>query len=257
MFPEAITSAPLVPPNMTLSDAVLAEIETLRNNGELCPGPRTEPRCHVCCELESRDLVNKLIAAGLTNREIAESCESINFRRHEAGDERTIGARNVWWHRRTHFNIQKPAEAAARAILERRANDANIDYINGIGHAITPYAVIETLMVLGYRALTGENADAPSYKEMMDAAVRLHEFTNADSSQRKMADMYKRMDLIIDTMNRVVPPQYHEAILASLAGREIPAITPAEAVADNLHEAAHQVIKTFKPPTKQDEHDEI
>jgi hypothetical protein len=257
MFPKAITSAPLVPPTMTLSDAVLAEIEAATRNGELCPGPRTEPRCHVCCELESKDLVNKLIAAGLTNREIAESCESINWRRHEAGDERTIGARNVWWHRRTHFNIQKPAEAAARAILERRAEEANLDYVNGIGHAVTPYAVIETLMVLGYRSMTGENAEAPSLKEMLDAAVKLHQFTNQDSNQRNMADMYDRQDRIIAAMNRVVPTEYHAAILAVLEGREVPAVTPAHVISDVLHEDAQPAIKKFVPPTKQDEHDEI
>ena len=254
---EAITSPALVPPNMTLSDAVLAEIEALRNNGDLCPGPRTEPRCHVCCELESKDLVNKLIAAGLTNREIAESCESINWRRHKAGDERAIGARNVWWHRRTHFNIQKPAEAAARAILERRAEEANLDYINGVGHAVTPYAVFETLMMLGYRALTAEDAEVPNHRDMMVAAKTLHEFTNQDSSQRKMADVLDRQDRIINAMNRVVPSQYHDAILAVLEGREVPAITPSHVISDTLHEDVHQAIKKFVPPVKQDEHDEI
>jgi hypothetical protein len=54
-----------------------------------------------------------------------------------------------------------------------------------------------------------------------------------------------------------VPSQYHDAILAVLEGREVPAITPSHVISDTLHEDVHQAIKKFVPPVKQDEHDEI
>ena len=129
---------------------MLAEIEAARASGEL--DTPTGPRCYVCCESESKKLVNSLLAAGLTNREIVECCEDINNRRRGKGDKRIINARNVWTHRRTHFDVDRPAMAVYREIMERRAEEANQDYINGIGHAITPYAVLETVMVKGYKA---------------------------------------------------------------------------------------------------------
>ena len=242
---------------MTLDQSVLAEIEDMRARGQLGDGTRTEPRCHVCCEVESRELVNKLIAAGLTNREIAESCDAINMRRQDRGDERTIGARNVWVHRREHFNIDKPAQAVAREILERRASESNRDHINGVGHAITPYAVLETTMVKGYQRLTDDAADPPSIKETMDSAVKLHEMTSKDSSQRRMADLLFKMDRIITAARAFVPEDKQADFLAMVEGRDVSAKTPIDQVAESVHVSATKAIREFTPPVALDDGDEI
>src|SRR5512139_818879 len=112
------------PVGVTLDDRVAAEISQLRADGDL-DYDYNHARCHVCCESEAKDLVNKLLAAGLTNREISEACGGINARRQQRGDERMIGPRNVWNHRRLHFNIDRPVQAAYRTIFERRAQEAN------------------------------------------------------------------------------------------------------------------------------------
>lgn len=244
-----ITRSDIVAQHFTLDEGVRAEIEALRAAGELGDGYRTEPRCHVCCEVESKDLVNKLIAAGLTNREIVESCDAINARR---GNGRLIGARNVWVHRREHFNIDKPAAAVVRKIMERRAEEANIDHINGVGHAITPYAVLETVEVLGYQQLTSEGAEPPSIKETIDAAAKLHELTNRDAGARKMADLLYTMDRIISAAQKYVPEAMHEDFLAEVEGREVHHV-----LTERVHDKAEQVIREFTPKATMDEGDEI
>lgn len=252
------TGLPLSRSLLTLDESARAEIEALRASGEIGDGTRTQPRCHVCCEVESKDLVNKLIAAGLTNREIAESCEAINARRRDADDERIIGARNVWWHRRQHFNLDKPAQAVLREILERRAEETSRDHINGVGHAVTPYAVIESTMVRGYQErIANEAADAPSVKETLDAAKVLHELTSKDAGTKRMADLLFRMDRIINAARQFVPAERQDEFLAMVEGRAVGKPTPIDQVADSIHQTAEKAIREFSPPTHVDEEDEI
>lgn len=237
---------------VTLEDAAVAEIEKARAEGNLGDGTRTEPRCHVCCEAESRELVNKLIAAGLTNREITESCGPLNARRQDKGDDRLIDSRKVWQHRRNHFNIDAPIAGVLRDIMERRAEEANRDHVNGIGHAVTPYAVLETLMYRGYQAYANVEAEPPSIRETMSAAVKIHELTAADAGQRKMADMMHMMTRIIDAAERYVAPEDVPAFLAEVEGRK-----PMTVLSEKVIEVAQEAIKEFTPPRTMDEDDLI
>lgn len=238
-----------ITPETTLTASVLAEIERLRSEGQLNLDT-VEPRCWVCCEVESRDLVNKLLAAGLTNREITDACAGINSRRQAAGDDRIINARNVWQHRRAHFNLDDPAQAVYREIAERRAEEVSRDYINGIGHAVTPYAVLETAMVKGYKLVTDPNTEV-NVREAMEAAIKLHEMTSRDAGQRRMADLMFEMERIISAIREVVPQQYHAEILARVQGKEISS-------KDNHFPAeGSPSIKEFTPAAPADEDDDL
>jgi hypothetical protein len=44
-----------------------------------------------------------------------------------------------------HFPVQQVARAAYREILERRAKDNSVDFIEGVATAITPLAVLESV----------------------------------------------------------------------------------------------------------------
>lgn len=245
--------------SLTIGKAALAEMEKLWAAGELGDGYKVEPRCYVCCEEESRDLVNKFIAAGLTNRQIAESCRFINTRRTDETEEgdtpRLINARNVLVHRREHFSVDRPAAAVARAILERRAEEMNKDYINGVGHVVTTYAALETTLYRGYEALTAEGAPPPTIKEMIDAGVKLHELTSRDAGQKKMADLMFQMERIITAAQQFVPSEQQEAFLAAVEGREVPKAL--QAVAERVITGAQQVVREFTPDIKMGDGDEL
>ena len=236
----------------TLDDSVRAEIKTLRASGELDfnSNHKTSLRCYVCCEAESRDLVNKLLAAGLTTREIADSCGYINDRREAKGDNRLIDAPNIRSHRREHYNLDKPVQAAYRAIFERRAAEANRDYEEGFGTAITPYAALETTIAKGYQNLTEESTTV-SVGELITASVKFQEMTNKDQDQRKMADLLFTMDRLITAAQEFIDPSQHGAFLAKVRGEED--VSPGEVIVVS----EQQSIREFTPVVSADEGDEI
>jgi len=203
---------------LTLSQAAFAEIE--KSIAEGPRPPRNAEKCPVCCEVESRDLVNKLLAVGMTNREIVDTCSAINERRFAKGDDRAINAKAVWWHRRDHFNVQNPAKAIYREIVERRAEEANRDHINGIGHALSVLAALETTMVKGYSRMVEDNT-VVTVKEMILAATQLHMMTS-DTKQARMSDLLYRLDRIISAAQQFIPPEHHAAFAAVVEGRGLP-----------------------------------
>jgi hypothetical protein len=71
------------------------------------------------------------------------------------------------------------ARATYREILERRAKENSIDFIDGVATAITPLAVLETIMVKGYQTLVDELTTV-SYRDGMEAALRLNEITRKE-----------------------------------------------------------------------------
>lgn len=242
-------------PELTLTQAVLDEIERLHDAGEL-EAPTVEPRCYVCCEVQSRDLVNKLIGQGYTNRQITESCAVINAEREAAEDKRIIGARTVWEHRRAHFNVQDPAMAAIREVVERRAKANNRDFLNGIGHAITPYAVVETTMVRGFQGnLANPELDPPTIKETLEAAKMLHQMETQEESGRDIAQMMATMDRIISAADKFIPTEFKEAFIAEVEGT--PLSKPLAVLAERVQDQAEKVVKTFSPSRTMDDGDEI
>jgi hypothetical protein len=56
-------------------------------------------------------------------------------------------------HTSRHFPVQQVARATYREILERRAQDNDIDFVKSVATAITPMAFLETVMVKGYETL--------------------------------------------------------------------------------------------------------
>jgi hypothetical protein len=71
------------------------------------------------------------------------------------------------------------ARATYREILERRAKENSIDFIDGVATAITPLAVLETIMVKGYQTLVDELTTF-SYRDGMEAALKLNEIARKD-----------------------------------------------------------------------------
>lgn len=252
MAKQQISKQEVLNRGLTLDESVREEIERLRATGELGEGYKTVSTCYVCCELESQDLVNKLISAGLTNREIADSCAGINTRRVDEDDPRVINAEIVWRHKRNHFNVDAPAQAVYRAILERRAEENKRDHVNGVGHAVTPYAVIETVMTKGYGTITNP-AVSISPKEAIDAAVKLHELTSRDASTRQMADLLTTMDRIITAAQKFIPVDKQEAFLAEVEGRS----SPMQVLSERVVEKAEKAVKEFVMPTKVDPEDAL
>jgi hypothetical protein len=112
-------------------------------------GFHIEPRCRVCRDDEMRKKVNDLLASGASYAMILRALGDANANL-DKGDPVTINSiRN---HAARHFPVQQVARATYREIVERRAQEAQIDFVNGVATALTPLAFYEVVMNIGSRS---------------------------------------------------------------------------------------------------------
>jgi hypothetical protein len=62
-------------------------------------------------------------------------------------------------HATRHFPVQQVARATYREIVERRAQEAEIDFVNGVATALTPMAFYECVMNDAFRRVVDGDVD--------------------------------------------------------------------------------------------------
>jgi hypothetical protein len=120
-------------------------------------------------------------------------------------------------HAERHFPVQNVAKATYREILERRAEENHVDFIEGVATAITPIALLETVMVKGYETLVdpGTKVDV---KTGILAACRLQELIDSREGEVDMARMWAEMDHLIKVVKTFVPTERWPELQAALRG---------------------------------------
>ena len=113
-------------------------------------GLPVEPRCRVCRNDTLRIKVNDLLASGASYAMVLRALEQDNAKLNPR-DRVTIDS--IRCHTKRHFPVQNVAKATYRHILEQRAKENGVDFVNGVATAITPWAFFETVMVKGYKTL--------------------------------------------------------------------------------------------------------
>ena len=124
---------------MAVSDVIDQATESVEFAAQT-NGFRLEPRCRVCRNDQVRAKVNDLLATGasyaMALRALGEANEALDQR-----DRVTIDSiRN---HCGRHFPVQNVAKATYRRILERRAKENAVDFVEGLATAVTPMAFYE------------------------------------------------------------------------------------------------------------------
>jgi hypothetical protein len=103
-----------------------------------------------------RTQVNDLLATGssyaMVLRTLGEDKTTLG-----KGDRVTIDS--VRNHAARHFPVQQVARATYREIVERRAREAQIDFVNGVATALTPMAFYECVMNEAFRRLVDGDVD--------------------------------------------------------------------------------------------------
>lgn len=184
-----------------LNEAIEAQLEDLREQGAL--EVRPEPRCRVCRDEEVRTLVNKLLAHGMTLRDINDVIAPMNRKRPV---RERINLNNIREHRKRHFDVQAPANAVYRKIIEQRAAELNLDYEHGIGTAITHLAYLDTMIAKGYANLIKEDT-VVSYKDGLEASTKRDQLTRQDAGQVEQARIMAEMDRVIAVVKEVCTPE--------------------------------------------------
>jgi hypothetical protein len=109
------------------------------------------------------------------------------------------------------------ARASYREILERRAKENSVDFIEGVATAITPLALLETVMVKGYQTLVDEHTSV-SYRDAMEAALKLNEIARKDEVAMDRARMLADMGRIIEVVRTFIPSERWPDVQAALRG---------------------------------------
>ena len=204
----------------TISDSAGEIVESTELAALFGPLP-LEPRCRVCRNDEVRPKVNDLLAVGTSYAMILRAIEDDNTKL-DKRDRITIDSiRN---HTARHFPVQNVAQATYRRILERRAQDNGVDFVNAVATAITPMAFYETVMLKGYETLVDSDTQVDVNTGMV-AAGRLQALIESRANGTNVAQLIAQLDRIIRAIHDSVPEELWDEILHKIDG-PVPADRP-------------------------------
>jgi hypothetical protein len=158
--------------------------------------------------------VNDLLATGASYAMVLRALGDDNANL-EKRDRVTIDS--VRNHCARHFPVQHVARATYREILERRAEENSVDFIEGVATAITPLALLETVMVKGYQTLVDEHTTV-TYRDGMEAALKLAEELRKDAGDYDKVQMMAEMGRIIEVVRTFIPSERWPDVQAALRG---------------------------------------
>jgi hypothetical protein len=181
---------------------------------KLMEGLHLEPRCRVCRNDTVRQNVNALLGSGATYRAVLRAIGEDNDKLDERDRVTISSIRN---HTTRHYPVQNAAKASYRAILEERAKENGIDFVNGVATAITPMAYYETLMAKGYETLVDPDTKVDVNAGMI-AASRLQALIESRASGASMAEMWVQMNRIINAVKSTVPESMWPEISRKING---------------------------------------
>jgi hypothetical protein len=89
-----------------------------------------------------------------------------------------------------------------------------------VATAITPLALLETVMVKGYQTLIDEHTTV-SYRDGMEAALKLAEALRKDEGTQERAHMMADMGRIIEVVRTFIPAERWPDVQAALRGETL------------------------------------
>ena len=206
---------------MTPAEAALSVPGTAAS---IVSGPRIdrfhlEPRCRVCRNDSMRGKVNDMLATGASYAMILRALEDDNATLDHCDRVTIDSLRN---HTARHFPVQHVARATYREILERRARENAVDFVEGVGTAITPMALYETIMVKGYETVVDPDIKVDVNTAMI-AAGRLQSLLDTRSGQPDIVDIMVKQNRIIAAIRSTVPESLWPQLVRRLEGMAEPA----------------------------------
>jgi hypothetical protein len=144
--------------SMFVSEAARDFVDETLESMELAPRNEfhLEPRCRVCRNDLVRKKVNAMLACGGSYTQIVRALGDDNALL-DKRDQVTVDS--VRTHTTKHFPVQQTAHAAYREILERRARENQVDFVEGVAIALTPMAFYEVVMAKAFRTLVDDGTE--------------------------------------------------------------------------------------------------
>lgn len=175
---------------------------------------RPETRCRVCLS-DAVDPVNTMLAHAMTYADILRSLEPLNRRLPE---DKRITYNSIRTHATRHFPIEETAKATYRRMVEKRAEQHDVDFVRGVGGALTPLAYLDVTMQKGFESLVQDDT-VVSVETGLRAAEKLHELAKQEQNETDVAQMMLRVNALVNAVKAEVPEEMWERIAARVEGR--------------------------------------
>lgn len=175
---------------------------------------RPAAQCRVCQTEGAAEVTNKMLSYGATHQDIFTVLQPLNLRRPK-GERITLNS--IGHHARNHFPLEEAAKAVYRKMVEKRAAEAEKDFINGVGGAVTALGFLDVVVQKGYENLIEEDLVVG-----VDTAIRAAKELAAIEAQRDaddtdIADIMVKMDMVIKAVREETDPETWDRIAARLS----------------------------------------
>ena len=122
-------------------------------------------------------------------------------------------------HTSRHFPVQQVARATYREILERRASENQVDFVEGVAIALTPIAFYEVVMTKAFRTLVDDRTEV-SVETGLRAAEKLQSVLDGRDLGTEVLELKVQLGNISKAVHSVVPQSMWAAILEELEDLE-------------------------------------
>jgi hypothetical protein len=178
-----------------------------------------EPRCRVCRSDGLSKRVNDMLARGGSYAGIV---RTLSLENAELDEHDRVAVHSVRNHADRHFPVQNAAKAVYREILESRARENAVDFVNGLATAVSPAAFFEAVMVRAWETLVDQNATVDANTGMA-AASKLQALVESRAGETSLAEIIVKMNRVIEAVRSTVPESLWPEIWRQLEGDDEPA----------------------------------
>ena len=111
--------------------------------------------------------------------------------------------------------MQQTAHATYREILERRARENQVDFVEGVAIALTPMAFYEVVMAKAFRTLVDDGTEV-SVETGLRAAEKLQSVLDGRERGTDVLELRVQLGRIGEAVRAVVPQEMWAAIVEKL-----------------------------------------
>jgi hypothetical protein len=111
--------------------------------------------------------------------------------------------------------VQQTAHATYREILERRARENQVDFVEGVAIALTPMAFYEVVMAKAFRTLVDDRTEV-SVETGLRAAEKLQSVLDGRQRGADVLELKVQLGQIGEAVRAVVPQSMWAAIVEKL-----------------------------------------
>jgi hypothetical protein len=175
-------------------------------------GFHLEPRCRVCRNDGMRRKVNQMLAIAAPYAGIVRAVAADNAGLDKC-DRVTIDS--IRTHATKHFPVQSVAKATYRSIVEQRAQENRVDFIEGVATSLTPLAFFEVVMAKAFSTLVDDGTEV-SVETGLRAAEKLQSVLDGRERGTDILELKVQLHQIGQAVRSVVPQEMWADIVQKL-----------------------------------------